>query len=158
AFHHAELAAYGADMVAHTARMMERFADGAVIDVDSDMAALTLGIVVRSLFGGDVTRDAAELGRLMVSVLDAANQRLNSVVRLPSWVPTSRNRREQRSLVAFDRMLRSLIEARRASGDGRHDLLSMLLAATDEDSGIRMSDRQLRDEMMTLFLAGHETT
>jgi cytochrome P450 len=158
AFHHTELIAYGADMVAHAVRMMEHFAEGAVLDVDAEMATLTLGIVVRSLFGGDVTREAAELGRLMVSVLDAANQRLNSVVRMPSWVPTARNRREQHALAEFDRMLRSLIDARRTSADGRHDLLSMLLAAVDEESGARMSDRQLRDEMMTLFLAGHETT
>jgi cytochrome P450 len=139
--------------------MSDAFADGSVLEVDAEMAKLTMGIVVQSLFGADVTGQAEELGRLMLAVLDAANQRLNSVLRTPAWVPTARNLRERRALAAFDEMLYALIIARRASRDDtRHDLLSMLLAAFDEDSGVRMSDRQLRDEMMTLFLAGHETT
>jgi cytochrome P450 len=158
AFHHAQLVSYGAEMVRHALRMSDAFADGSVLEVDAEMARLTLGIVVSSLFGADVTGQAEELGRLMLAVLDAANQRLNSVVRTPSWVPTARNRRERRALAAFDNMLYALIVARRASREPRHDLLSMLLAAVDENSGVRMSDRQLRDEMMTLFLAGHETT
>jgi cytochrome P450 len=73
-------------------------------------------------------------------------------------VPTRRNLRERRVLQRLDAILEELIAARRASPDGRRDLLSMLLTAVDQDSGARMSDRQLRDEMMTLFLAGHETT
>ncbi|HEX6463506.1 MAG TPA: cytochrome P450, partial [Vicinamibacterales bacterium] len=79
-------------------------------------------------------------------------------LRLPSWVPTKRHLRERRAVRRFDEILRELIAARRASPDGRHDLLSMLLTAIDQESGAAMSDRQLRDEMMTLFLAGHETT
>jgi cytochrome P450 len=158
AFHHAQLVGYGADMVAHARRMTDSFADGASIDVDAEMAKLTLGIVVRTLFGADVTAEADEFGRLMIAVLDAANQRLNSVLRVPSWVPTKRNRRERQALAAFDAMLYSLIVTRRAAAERGSDLLSILLAAVDEDSGARMSDRQLRDEMMTLFLAGHETT
>jgi cytochrome P450 len=158
AFHHAQLVTYGAEMVRHALRMSDTFANGSVLEVDAEMAKLTLGIVVQSLFGADVTGQAEELGRLMIAVLDAANQRLNSVLRTPAWVPTARNRREKRALAAFDEMLYALIVSRRASREPRHDLLSMLLAAVDEDSGLRMSDRQLRDEMMTLFLAGHETT
>jgi cytochrome P450 len=159
AFHHAQLVSYGAEMVRHALRMSDAFADGSVLEVDAEMAKLTMGIVVQSLFGADVTGQAEELGRLMLAVLDAANQRLNSVLRTPAWVPTARNLRERRALAAFDEILYALIIARRASRDDtRHDLLSMLLAAFDEDSGVRMSDRQLRDEMMTLFLAGHETT
>ena len=94
----------------------------------------------------------------MVAVLDAANDRLNRILRLPSWVPTRRNLREKRALARLDELLDSFIAAHRASGEKPADLLSMLLAATDEDSGIRMSDSQLHEEMMTLFLAGHETT
>jgi len=114
--------------------------------------------VVQTLFGADVTRDSKEVGGLMVAVLDAANDRLNSVLRLPSWVPTPRNLREKRALARLDELFRRFIEDHRASREKPNDLLSVLLAATDEESGIGMSDGQLHEEMMTLFLAGHETT
>ena len=158
AFHHRQLPIYGDITVAQTVGLLDTFQDGAVIDVHVEMAKLTLAIVVQSLFGGDVTHDAGEVGRLMTAVLDAANHRLNTILRWPSWVPTRRNLRERRALKRLDAMLHALITARRVSADKPHDLLSMLLTATDEQSGAQMSDRQLRDEMMTLFLAGHETT
>ncbi|HMF93897.1 MAG TPA: cytochrome P450 [Vicinamibacterales bacterium] len=94
----------------------------------------------------------------MVAVLDAANQRLNSIFQVPSWVPSRRNLHEKRALARLDAILRALIVERRSTAAHRDDLLSVLLRATDEESSVRMSDRQLRDEMMTLFLAGHETT
>jgi cytochrome P450 len=122
------------------------------------MARLTLAIVVQTLFGADVTREAKEVGRLMVAVLDSANDRLNRILRLPSWVPTRRNLQEKRALARLDALLDSFVAAHRASSETPADLLSVLLAATDEDSGSGMSDRQLHEEMMTLFLAGHETT
>jgi cytochrome P450 len=158
AFHHAYLTTYGAITVKHALRMIDTLEDGNVLEIQAAMAKLTLAVVVESLFGGDVTREAEEVGRLMSAVLDAANDRLNSILRIPSWVPTSRNRREKRALATLDEIFQALITAHRASHDNSADLLSMLLTATDEESGVQMSDRQLRDEMMTLFLAGHETT
>jgi len=95
---------------------------------------------------------------MMMAFLEAANQRLNSAVQIPSWVPTRRNLREKRAMTRIETLLRSLIEERRTSGEQKSDLLSALLAAVDEESGKGMSNQQLRDEMMTLFLAGHETT
>ena len=158
AFHHGRLSTYGDVMVARAVQMADSFEDGRMIEIDLEMAKLTLGIVVKSLFGADFTRESEEIGGLMVAVLNAANHRLNTVLRLPSWVPTRRNLREKRALARLDEMLHTIITARRASGEQADDLLSVLLAAVDEESGARMSDRQLRDEMMTLFLAGHETT
>src|SRR5262249_47026570 len=99
-----------------------------------------------------------QVGRLMVAVLDASNQRLNATLQIPSWVPTRRNLREKRALERLDRILHTLVATRRSAGEYRDDLLSVLLSARDEESGAQMSDRELRDEMMTLFLAGHETT
>jgi cytochrome P450 len=122
------------------------------------MTRLTLGIVVKTLFGEDLPPEANQIGRSMVAVLDATNERMNSVLRIPPWVPTPRNLREKRSLAELDATIQSLIRTRRASPEGRDDLLSVLLAATDAESSAGMSDRQLRDEMTTLFLAGHETT
>jgi cytochrome P450 len=158
AFHHRQLAAYGDVMVAHTLRMVESFADGEVREIASDMTKLTLEIVVSSLFGSELPPEARDIGGSMSAVMDAANYRVNRPLHVPSWVPTRRNRRERRVLAGLDAMLRTLVEARRASAGSRQDLLSVLLAAVDENSGAGMSDQQLRDEMMTLFLAGHETT
>src|SRR6266496_1942765 len=158
AFHHGRLAGYGNVMAVHARQMADSFEDGRVITIDVEMAKLTLAIVVKSLFGADFTRESEEVGGLMVAVLNAANHRLNQILRLPSWVPTPRNLRERRALARLDEMLHGVITSRRGSGDQMDDLLSVLLAAVDEESGTRMSDRQLRDEMMTLFLAGHETT
>jgi cytochrome P450 len=158
AFHHAQLVAYGATMVSHTQRMIDSFEDGGLVEIPEEMARLTLAIVVQTLFGADVTRDSKEVGGLMVAVLDAANDRLNSILRFPSWVPTRRNREEKRALRRIDQLLNRFIAEHRAAREAPADLLSVLLAATDEESGIGMSDNQLHEEMMTLFLAGHETT
>ena len=158
AFHHRQLAMYGDLMVAHAARMIESFEDGEVREIASEMAKLTLGIVVRTLFGADLPPEARGISRSMNAVLDAANHRVNYPFQLPLWVPTRRNLRERRAVAGMDSLLRTLVLTRSASGEARDDLLSMLLAAVDEDSGVGMSDQQLRDEMMTLFLAGHETT
>jgi cytochrome P450 len=136
AFHHGHVAAYGNVMVAHARRLIDGVQDGQVREISADMMKLTLGIVVKTLFGADFTREADEVGDLT----------------------TRRNLRERRALGRLDAMLQDVIRTRRASGEHTGDLLSMLLMAVDEDSGARMSDRQLRDEMMTLFLAGHETT
>ncbi len=160
AFHHRQLAAYGDVMVAHTLRMVESFADGEVREIASEMTKLTLSVVVSSLFGSELPSGVREIGGSMVAVMDAAAWRINRPLHIPPWVPTRRNLRERRVLETLDLMLRVLVRTRRTSGDGRNndDLLSVLLAAVDEDNGVRMSDQQLRDEMMTLFMAGHETT
>ncbi len=158
AFHHKHIMAYGDVMVAHALAMIESFEDGAVREVSTEMTRLTLGIVVESLFGADVTRGAPDIGGLMTAILEATNQRINSALQVPDWVPTRRNLRERRALAKLDTILHQLIQTRRSSAEERGDLLTILLTAVDEDDGTRMSDRQLRDEMMTLFLAGHETT
>jgi len=157
-FQHNHVPKYGEITVTHALRMMDSFQDGEVREISADMMNLTLSVVVKSLFGAEIKSGPKEIGALMMAFLDAANQRLSSVVQIPSWVPTRRNLREKRAMARIETMLRSLIAERRTHGELRSDLLSMLLAAVDEDSGTGMSDHQLRDEMMTLFLAGHETT
>jgi len=158
AFHHKQLAAYAEVMVGQALRTVDSWRDGEVREIGAEMTKLTLGIVVKALFGAEVPRGGEGIGRLMATVLDASNQRINSAVQVPDWVPTPRNRRERRSLAELDLILQDMIRARRASSSEGGDLLSALLSAVDADDGTRMSDRQLRDEMMTLFLAGHETT
>src|SRR5205807_8206053 len=100
--------------------------------------------------------EAREIGEVLEAVIEE-NSGLRSVLRLPSPIPTAGARRLQKTIHRLDEIIYRILEERRASGHDTGDLLSMLLRAQDED-GSRMTDRQLRDETVTLFLAGHETT
>jgi cytochrome P450 len=158
AFRHDRLAAeYGDVISAYADLMVSSFEDGEVRSIDVEMGKLTLAIVVKSLFGEELSGVADEIGELLFAVAEAANDRLNSPL-IPLWIPTRRNLRERRALVRLDKIIRDLISTRRQSAKERNDLLSALLSATDADTGAKMSDRQLRDETMTLFLAGQDTT
>jgi cytochrome P450 len=158
AFHHKQLTTYADVMVGHASQMIDSWRDGDAREISSEMTGLTLRIVVKSLFGAEITDDAGGIGELITAVLDASNQRINSAFQMPDWVPTRRNLRERHALAQLDKLLHDMIQARRAANSDGGDLLSALLSAVDADDGSRMSDGQLRDEMMTLFLAGHETT
>jgi cytochrome P450 len=158
AFRHDRLGIYADIMVRHATRMAESFVDGEIRDIGAEMGKLTLAIVVRSLFGEDLPPEACDIGDSLMAILDAVNQRMNMPLQIPSWFPTKRNLRERKALARVDEMLRILVRTRRQSDETHHDLLSVLLAAVDADSGVSMSDRQLRDEMTTLFGAGQETT
>jgi cytochrome P450 len=140
----------------------DRTAGGAVaVDVHAEMMQLTLRIVGRTLFGTDLGRDLGPLGPAVTTCLHKANEHAESLVRLPLWLPTRSNLRFGRAKRLLDGMVHRIIEERRladARGESqRDDLLGMLMAATDESGTERMSDADLRDEVMTLFLAGHET-
>jgi cytochrome P450 len=158
AFHHRQLAAHGNVMVAQTRGMMDAFAEGQVHEISSEMAELTLNIVAKCLFGAELPSELKEIRGAMVAMLAAASRRVNGILRLPPWAPTAGNIMERRALTKMDVLLRELVEGRRSLKKQRDDLLSVLVTATDEASGGGMTDKQLRDEMLTLFLAGHETT
>ena len=159
AFQPKHLAAYGEVMATHASRLADSFREGETRDIHFDMMTLTLGVVVKTLFGYDMDEDGERLGALMTAVLDATNARLINAFQIPAWVPTPRHLRERRAIAALDTIVQRMIRSRRESASPPDDdLLARLLAARDEESGDGMSDRQLRDEMMTLFLAGHETT
>ncbi|HEV2448298.1 MAG TPA: cytochrome P450, partial [Candidatus Sulfopaludibacter sp.] len=119
AFHQRHLAAYAGIMTAHAGSMMDSFVDGEIRDIGAEMTRLTLGIVVQSLFGADLRREAGDISRLMLALLDAANQRVNSALRLPSWVPTARNLREKRAIAELDATIQNFIRARRGSAEER---------------------------------------
>jgi cytochrome P450 len=158
AFRHDRLSKYSDTMVAHSLRIVESFRDGEVVDISAVMGKLTQSVVVKALFGEDLPPEIADVGDALLTVSEAANQRLNAVLQLPSWVPTRKNLHERKALARLDVVLRLLIHTRRNSGLQHDDLLSVLLEATDDESHARMSDHQLRDELMTLFLAGQDTT
>ncbi len=158
AFHRERIAAHAAMMVEFTERMLDDWSDGQARDVQEDMMQLTLQIVAKALFDADVSGDAADASAAMDTTLKAFTTRVSQVFKLPNWVPTPLNLQTRRAIARLDAIIFRIIAARRAGGEDRGDLLSMLLKARDEDDGTRMNDRQLRDEAMTLFMAGHETT
>lgn len=156
AFHRAQIAAYAETMVEYAGRMLEGWRSGEERDVHREMMRLTLGIVVKTLFDADVDRDSQDIGKSLELLLElGANFRRTLFV--PHWMPTPTNLRIKREIAFIESILYRIIGERRASGRDAGDLLSMLLHAQDED-GSRMTDKQLRDETITLFLAGHETT
>jgi len=156
AFHRKRVAAYGAVMAAYAERSLEAWHDGKTIDVHEEMMHLTLEIVAKCLFDADVGAKATDVGRAMkVALEDFSSQR--RLIRIPRSIPTPHNIRFEMAARRLDEVVGTIIENRRKSEEDRGDLLSMLMLAED-DSGERMTDKQLRDEVMTLFLAGHETT
>ena len=156
AFHRARIASYAATMVEYTQRMLNGWRGGEERDAHQEMMRLTLQIVGKTLFDADVERDAQDVGKSLELLLEiGANFR--RAIFVPHWLPTPTNLRVKREVAQIEKILYRIIGERRASGRDAGDLLSTLLSAQDED-GSRMTDRQLRDEAVTLFLAGHETT
>ncbi|PYU04503.1 MAG: cytochrome P450 [Acidobacteria bacterium] len=156
AFHRARVASYAETMVRYAERMLEAWRDGEERDIHQEMMRLTLQIVAKTLFDADVENDAREVGRALQVVMDL-NSNFRRLVMTPPWLPTRHNVRAFFAVRRLNKIIYRIIAERRASGRDTGDLLSMLLAAQDED-GSQMTDQQLRDEVITLFLAGHETT
>src|SRR2546427_10398745 len=144
-------------MVEYTERLISTWSDGKTLDIHQDMMRLTLEIVVRTLFNADVSGDAARVERALSQIVKPFSSQATLKWILDNRLPTKTHRRFNESAKEIDEIVYRIISERRASGPDRGDLLSMLLAAHDED-GSQMTNRQLRDEVMTLFLAGHETT
>lgn len=161
AFHKRRIAALADGMAAATQDMLrewdERHAGGRAFDAANEMMRLTLRIVGRALFSADLGGRVGAFGPALTETLEYVNRRSFRLFALPERIPTPRNRRFVRARAELDRVAYDLIEARRRSGEDAGDLLSMLLLARDEETGERMSDAQLRDEVMTILLAGHET-
>lgn len=163
AFHHHRLAGLVGAMGRCTTDMLESWAardrdGGAEIDVHGEMMRLTLRIVGHTLFSTELAEEAGDLGPAISVALERANQQAESVVPLPVWLPTPSNIRFARAKKVLDATVHRIIAERREHGRDLGDLLSMLMKATDDgEGGGGMSDEQLRDEVMTLFLAGHET-
>jgi|SRR5579859_53558 len=156
AFHRGRIAGYASTMVDYTERLLRDWRGGQEFDLHQEMLRLTLQIVGKTLFDADVAGDAQDVGRSLELLLEfGANFRRTIFV--PHWLPTPTNIRLELAVRKIEKVLYRIIAERRASGRDTGDLLSMLLAAQDDD-GSRMTDRQLRDETITLFLAGHETT
>ena len=170
-FHKQRLAGYGEQFVALADAAAAGWRDGQPLDLHAEMTEMTLAIVARTLFDVDLSDRVVDVVRAAVGEnMPAARRAVLPAFERLERLPLRATRRRQESRAALDRAVYEMIAARRAArlddadGDGRDgggggtDLLSLLLAARDADTGERMDDTQIRDEAMTLLLAGHETT
>lgn len=159
AFHRERIAAYAADMTAYAARMAEEWRDGETRDVAREMNRLTLAIAGKTLFGAEVVGEAEEIAGALTTALGLYKRLTNPLGPLLDRLPTPGTLRMRRARARLDATIYRIIAERRRAGEDRGDLLSMLLLAQDtEGDGGGMTDLQLRDEALTIFLAGHETT
>ena len=157
AFHRERVAGYGSAIVAAAEAQMASWKADATVDMSAEMAALTLRIIARVLFDADVTPSIGEIARLGGEIQDHYFDRFNSMrFLIPAWLPTQGNRRLARNARRLDRIVAELI-AERDRDEDRGDVLSMLLRARDEQ-GRPLAERAIRDHLVTLLLAGHETT
>jgi cytochrome P450 len=159
AFHKERIASYAESIVHAADHAAEKWRSGDVLDIDAEMMRLTLRIVSKTLFSADVDDDADEIGHAMTTIVELFNFLLLPFSDWLRKLPIPHSNRFRIAKATLDRVIYRLISERR-SDDGRehNDLLSMLLAARDEQTGEPMTDEEIRDEALTLFLAGHETT
>jgi cytochrome P450 len=133
-------------------------ANGEPRDIQLDMMRLALDVISQAMFGTFLDEGVGEVASAFTYILEYVSERSITMVDMPLFVPTSANRRFRRAERAVKEFLNHLIDERKKDRKGRDDLLTRLLHAADEDSGHRMSEQQLKDEVVTLFFAGHETT
>ena len=157
AFHRKRVESYRDAMVTYTERMLQRWQPGRQVNIAAEMQRLTLEIVAKALFNVDISQESTTLGKAFNDVREFPGRRRFS---FRSWrinLPFTVYGKFVRGKALLDKTVYDIIAQRRSTGEDAGDVISMLLAARDED-GAALSDVQVRDEIMTLFAAGHETT
>jgi cytochrome P450 len=157
-FQHRRVSTYGETMAAYAESAFPAWKDGETIDVAAAMMKLTLAIAGKTMFNADLEGEAVELGSALTIANRYAIDQISSFLPLPIGWPTPRNLRARKAIARLNQTVYRVIAERRASGQDPGDVLSMLLGAEEEGTGAKMNDGEVRDEVMTLFLAGHETT
>jgi len=162
AFRKKRISLYAEAMSKQTNKMMSSWEEGQEVDIAQSMMELTMYIVSEALFNMDVTEEAKELGHTVEILQDIAKQEFDALFVLPRWLPTPTNLRGNKAARFLQKKIQGMIDTRReeekeGKWEDRGDLLSSLIQARDDD-GSRMDDQQLIDELVTLFVAGHETT
>ena len=156
AFHHDRIAEYARVMSDYAIDRVDAWRDGEERDIRHEMTSITFRVVSKTLFDSEVAGDVAEIGAAFDTGIEEIARRIRRPVLLPDWLPTKGNRRYRRAVDRMDRLVYRIIAEHR-DGRDRGDLLSALMQAMDEE-GRPMSEEQLRDETITMLLAGHETT
>lgn len=161
AFHAQNLAKMYEEMLFLTQRMIQSwqdFPENTEITISKEMAKLTLAIATKTLLGLDVSAESEKVGEALTIVLAQGNKHILSVFNFLNRLPTPQNIRGKKALKFLDSVVYRIIKQRRETNEEKMDLLALFMAGVDEDTGQKMTDRELRDEVMTFFLAGHETT
>lgn len=161
AFHKKRIEMMTERMLSETEKMLEKWAQKSsdeVFDLSDDMMILTSNIAAKSLFGADLENNLA-IGKALLTSIRFITAAFRKIFMTPLWVPTKNNLKFNRAQKVLDQSIQQIVDHRRSQPQEEHyDLLSMLMEARDEETGEGMTDRQLRDEMITLFSAGHETS
>jgi cytochrome P450 len=158
AFHRQKIANYALSMIEFGEKLSVEWQDGEERDISKEMMRLTLNIVGKTLFSANVSDEADEVGKAMTDLVELFDFLLLPFAELLAKLPLPHSRRFRKAKNTLDTVIYDIINKRRKSGEDKGDLLSMLLLAQDEEDGGQMDDKQIRDECLTLFLAGHETT
>lgn len=162
AFHRQRIAAMvpvmADEMAVAAGRLAESARTGQSFDVLAEMTRMSLGFASRTLFSTDVSAESGEIGRAFREAFTHLSALMHSALPVPDWMPTAQNRQFHRARARLDELVYGLIGERRRNPSGGVDVLSVLLSARDDETGQAMTDRQVRDEVLTLLLAGHETT
>jgi cytochrome P450 len=158
AFHKQQLQSFSEDMRRATLEQAAGWQTGSLLDMNTEMIRLTLRIVGKTLFGSEVSGDFQAVSDAVEVLLRDIKRRSKQLLPIPLTVPTPDNRSFIQARETLDKIVFRMIRERRASSEESQDLLATLMNSVDDETGERMTDEQLRDEVMTLFLAGHETT
>ncbi|MDE5413236.1 cytochrome P450 [Alkalihalobacterium chitinilyticum] len=158
AFKKTHITQYAQDMIDVTANYISDWEDGREYLMSKEMMNVTLGIITKTMFSMDFKEGSEAIGQPIETYMKLAVKRMRAIVRLPLWLPTKNNKSYKKSIHILEQTLTNIIEDRRKSDERNEDLLGMLMKARSEVDGLRMSNQQLMDELMTIFLAGHETT
>ncbi len=157
AFHHRRVQAYADVMTEYSVQLRESWRAGETRDIAHEMMSLTLFIVAKTLFDADIRGEQNQIAEALEVLLRSVIEQSQKIIHLPDWVPTPARQRKRWSIDTLHEITMDIIRQRRASGEDKGDLLSMLISAESE-TGERMTDEQVRDEALTIVLAGHETT
>ncbi len=157
-FHHERIKSYGDVMAQYASRVGDGWKNGEVVNIHKEMMKLTLFIVSKTIFDSDMESKSDEIGECLTDLVTLFPQMIFPYSEYLDNLPLPANRRFQIAKDKLDSIIYRLIEERRASPGEKSDLLSMLLEAQDQERGDVMSDLQVRDEALTLFLAGQEST
>lgn len=158
AFKKSHIMDYAQDMIVTSEKYIEGWKDGKEIEITEDMLNITLGIISKTMFSMELNEGYDLVGESVERAMKLAVRRMRSIIPLPLWVPVKRNREYKLAKQALDEVLFKIITSRREDTEVKDDLLGILMRARDDHDGTGMTDSQLRDELMTIFLAGHETT
>lgn len=161
AFHRQRIAGFADIMTRRTNAMLDRWsqlAPGTAVDAHAEMMKLTFAIVGDAMFSVDLLEDAEQTGEALKVALAVIDDRFSQFFVTPKWIPTPENLRFNRAIAALEKVVNDIIATRRDDPGTHNDLLAMFMEIRDADTAEGMTDRQLRDEVMTMVLAGHETT